>query len=446
MNNIQKRSVAFILAGALTLGLAACSKSTQNNTGTATNTGAAGTSNVGQGSGKQVDLRFSHIWGGATDPFAPAAKKVIDDYQTANPNVRITVDTNENEAYKTKIKAMAAANELPDLFSTWGGGFSAPFIDSNSALVLDSYITQDIKDKLVNGAFNNVTYNGKIYGVPFFLSVGALFINTELFDKNSVKVPTTYDELLTAVKTFKSKGITPMAVSGKDKWTIAMYFDVMALRAAGPEKIVKTLTKQGSFKDPEFLNAAKRFKELIDAGAFSKGAAGISNDEAEVPFYDGKIPMMFKGSWAAGKADAKDSKVAGKIGVISFPAIPDGKGNAKQFTGGAVDAVMVNANTKNKDEAVKFLMYFTENFAKESYISGASMPAWKVQGVDESKLPGTLVKVVDLTKDAEGFTIWWDTLLTGKDTETYLNALQQLFMGTKTPEQFIDSLQAIYSK
>ncbi|WP_027629575.1 extracellular solute-binding protein [Ruminiclostridium cellobioparum] len=440
---LVKRGMAFILAGALAVGMTACGKPAGDNTGTATNTNAG---NTNAGAGKQVELKFSHIWGGATDPFMPAAKKVIDDYQKANKNVRITVDTNENEAYKTKIKAMAAANELPDLFSTWGGGFSKPFIDSNSVLAIDDYITAETKGKLVNGAFNNLTYNDKIYGMPFFLAAGALFVNTELFDKNNVKLPATYDELLTAIKAFKAKGITPMAVSGKDKWTIAMYFDVMALRAAGPEKIVKTLTKEGSFKDPEFLNAAKRFKELVDAGAFSKGAAGISNDEAEVPFYDGKIPMMFKGSWAAGKADAKDSKVAGKIGVISFPAIPDGKGNAKQFTGGAVDAVMVSANTKNKDEAVKFQMYFAENFSKESYLAGAAMPAWKAEDVDKSKLPATLVKVVDLTKDAEGFTIWWDTLLAGKDTETYLNALQELFMGAKTPEQFVDSLQSIYGK
>ncbi len=442
---LLKRGMAFILAGALTLSLTACAKKDGNNTGTATNTSAAGSSSAA-GGGQKVELRFSHIWGGATDPYAPAAKKVVEDYQKANSNVKIIVDTNENEAYKTKIKAMAGANQLPDLFSTWGGGFSQPFIQSNSVLAIDNYLTDNIKGKLVNGALNNLTYNGKVYGMPFFLAAGALFINTDLFDKNGVKVPTTYEELLTAIKTFKSKGITPMAVSGKDKWTIAMYFDVMALRAAGPDKIVKTLTKQGSFKDPEFLNAATRFREMIDAGAFSKGAAGITNDEAEVPFYDGKIPMMFKGSWAAGRADAKDSKVAGKIGVISFPAIPDGKGNAKQFTGGAVDGVMVNANTKNKDEAVKFQLYFAENFARESYRIGAAMPAWKIEDVDKSKLPATLVKVVDLTKDAEGFTIWWDTLLAGKDTETYLNALQELFMGTKTPQQFVDSLQTIYGK
>ncbi|WP_024832881.1 extracellular solute-binding protein [Ruminiclostridium josui] len=436
---VAKRAAAFMLAGILSVGTVACSKNT-------TDDNAAGTTNnAGGNNAKNVELKFSHIWGSAADPFTPAAKKVIDDYQAANPNVKIKVDTNENEAYKTKIKAMAAANELPDIFSTWGGGFSEPFVKSNSVVQLDSYLTDDLKNKLVNGALTNVTYDGKVYGLPFFLSCGALFVNTELFENNGVKIPTTWDELLTAVKTFKSKGITPMAVSGKDKWTIAMYFDVIALRAAGPEKITKTLTKQGSFKDPEFLNAANRFKELVDAGAFSKGAAGVSNDEAEVPFFEGKIPMMFKGSWTAGKAGSKDSKVAGKIKAISFPSIPDGVGNPKQFTGGAVDAVMVSANSKNKEEAIKFQIYFAENMARESYLSGASMPAWKTD-VDESKLNPSLVDVVDLTKDAESFTIWWDTLLAGKDTETYLNALQELFMGTKTPEKFVDSLQSIYGK
>lgn len=441
MNKVSmtKRGVALILAGALTVGMAACGKNTTNNNAAGT------TNNAGGNKAKNVEIKFSHIWGSAADPFTPAAKKVIEDYQTANPNVKIAVDTNENEAYKTKIKAMAAANELPDIFSTWGGGFSQPFIQSKSVVQLDQYLTDDIKNKLVNGALTNVTYDGKVYGLPFFLSVGAMFVNTELFDKNGVKVPTTWEELLTAVKTFKAKGITPMAVSGKDKWTIAMYFDVMALRAAGPEKVTKTLTKQGSFKDPEFLNAANRFKELVDAGAFSKGAAGVSNDEAEVPFFEGKIPMMFKGSWTAGKAGSKDSKVAGKVKAISFPSIPGGLGNPKQFTGGAVDAVMVSENSKNKEEAIKFQIYFAENMAKESYLSGASMPAWKTD-VDESKVNPSLVDVVNLTKDAESYTIWWDTLLAGKDTETYLNALQELFMGTKTPQQFVNSLQTIYGK
>ncbi|RCX16598.1 carbohydrate ABC transporter substrate-binding protein (CUT1 family) [Anaerobacterium chartisolvens] len=427
--SVFKRGLALGVAGVIALSLAACGQSTP---------GSNGTGNKGQ-----IELKFSHIWGSDTDPFTASAKKVIEDYQKENQNVKIIVDTNENEAYKTKIKAMAAADELPDLFSTWGAGFSKPFIDANRVLAIDEYLTEDVKSKIVNGGLVNVQYGGKTYGLPFLLSVGGLFVNEEMFESNNIKIPSTYDELLTAIKEFKAKGITPMAVSGKDKWTIAMYFDVMALRAAGSEKITKTLSKQGSFKDAEFLNAAQRFKELIDAGAFSTGASGISNDEAEVPFFEGKIPMMFKGSWTAGKAEGESSKVSGKIIPIAFPELPGGAGNIKEYTGGAVDAVMVSANTKNKEEAVKFQMYFAENMARESYQAGASMPAWKVE-VDESKINKCLVDVVKLTSDAESYTIWWDTMLEGKDTETYLNALQELFIGTATPQQFVDKLQTIY--
>ena len=88
---------------------------------------------------------------------------------------------------------------------------------------------------MVNGALTNVTYDDKVYGMTFGLSCGALFCNKELFEQNNIKIPETYDELIEVVKAFKAKGITPMTVSGKDIWTIAMYFDAMALKAAGSE-------------------------------------------------------------------------------------------------------------------------------------------------------------------------------------------------------------------
>ena len=397
------------------------------------------------GSSKEpVELTFWHIWGAETDASYAAVKKVIEDFEKEYPHIKIKQDTTENEAYKTKIKAAAAANELPDLFSTWGGGFSKPFIDSGRVLSIDEYLDDEIKGRMVNGALTNVTYDGKVYGLTFGLSCGALFCNKELFDQHNLKIPETYDELVEVVKAFKAKGITPMAVSGKDIWTIAMYFDAMALKAAGSEKVTKTLTKQGSFKDPEFLNAAKKFAELVELGAFPEGAAGLSKDESDIPFLEGKIPMLFNGSWTAGTVQNRDeSKIKDKVVVAGFPVFADGKGGKNDFTGGAVDSIMVNANTKHKEEAVLFLKYFCENMARETYLAGAYLPAWKVE-VDESNINPVTVDLAKLTREATGFTLWWDTLLEGEDTQLYLNSLQELFLGSITPEEFIDKLQTMY--
>ena len=436
------RLICAILSLTLIFGSIGCSgKNDQNQGGNQNNPQVSETNDTG--SKEEVELTFWHIWGAETDASYAAVKKVIADFQQEYPHIKIKEDTTENEAYKTKIKASAAANELPDLFSSWGGGFSKPFIDSGRVLAIDDYLDDETKSKMVNGALANVTYDGKVYGMTFGLSCGALFCNKELFEKYNVKIPETYDELVEAVKTFRANGVTPMAVSGKDIWTIAMYFDAMALKAAGGDKVYKTLTKQGSFKDPEFLYAAEKFAELVELGAFPEGAAGLSKDESDIPFLEGQIPMLFNGSWTAGTVYRDDSKIKDKVTVVGFPVFSDGKGSKNEFTGGASDCIMVNANTKHKDEAVLFLKYFCENMAREDYLAGAYLPAWKVE-VDESNINPVTVELAKLTSEAEGFTLWWDTLLEGEDTQTYLNSLQELFLGSITPEEFIDRLQSIY--
>ncbi len=412
------------------------------NSGNATNA-ATEAKSQNAATDEPVELTFWHIWGAETDASYGAVKKVIADFEKEYPYIKIKQDTTENEAYKTKIKASAAANELPDVFSSWGGGFSKPFIDSGRVLAIDEYLNDDIKGRMVNGALANTTYNDKVYGMTFGLSCGALFVNKEVFEQNNLEIPQTYDELIEVVKAFKAKGITPMTVSGKDIWTIAMYFDAMALKAAGNDKITKTLGKQGSFKDPEFLSAAQKLKELVDLGAFPEGAAGLSKDESDIPFLEGKIPMLFNGSWTAGSVYREDSKIKDKVTVVGFPVFADGKGDKNAFTGGAVDCIMVNADTKHKEAAILFQQYFCENMARETYLAGAYLPAWKVD-VDESNINPVTVELAKLTSEASGFTLWWDTLLEGEDTQLYLNSLQELFLGSISPEEFTDKLQTMY--
>ncbi len=62
-----------------------------------------------------------------------------------------------------------------------------------------------------------MTFDGKVYGLPHSMTVGTFFINQELFDKNKIKVPTTYEELIDACKKFRAAGVkTPMAVGGEE--------------------------------------------------------------------------------------------------------------------------------------------------------------------------------------------------------------------------------------
>ncbi|MFQ7550477.1 MAG: extracellular solute-binding protein [Blautia marasmi] len=83
-----------------------------------------------------------------------------------DPSLEIQLDYAENEAYKTKIKAAVAANEAPDIYGTWGGGFTKPFVEADKVLQIDEYMTDDIKGQLLPGVLDYFTFEDKLYGLP----------------------------------------------------------------------------------------------------------------------------------------------------------------------------------------------------------------------------------------------------------------------------------------
>lgn len=394
---------------------------------------------------EQVTLTVWNIWAADSESNKKPFAKVLADFQAANPNIKLEVDATENETYKTKIKTAVASNEMPDIFSYWGGGMLKSFVDADKVLALDDYLNDGTNDKLIPGTLTNITYDGKVYGLPYSIATGVFFANKEMFEQNNLKLPETYSDLVTAVKAFRAKGITPMALGGKDRWTTCMYFDYFGLRGAGYQATTDALSKKGSWEDPGMLNAAKKFDELVKLKAFPDGAAGLGRDESEVPFFEGKIPMYVNGNWTCGSIVKEDSKVKDKIVALRFPVFEDGKGDANDFTGGAADAFCVSAGTKNKEEAVKTLKYICENQSKEAYLVGAGMPAWKLS-VDESAIDPLVLQVVNLTNTAKTFTLWWNSNLEGQDAETYMNKLQELLISKITPEQFVKEMQKMNVK
>lgn len=407
--------------------------------------GSKSSDSASVGGNQKITLKFWHIWTSDTDSNKQNVEAVIKEWNAANPNVQIESEGTENEAYKTKIKTAISANEAPDVFVTWGAGFSQPFIDAGKVLPLDDYIKDGTKDKLLTGTLTYLTYNNKVYGLPYTSDIGILYMNKDLFEANNVKMPETYDELLTAVKTFKAKGLTPMAVGEKDKWPGMFYYDALALREGGAKLSNDALNKKASFEDPVFVNAASKLKELIDAGAFNPAALGLTRDESEVPFLQGKIPMYYNGSWLGGTIDQANSAVKGKVVAMNFPALSGGKADKNEVLGGAIGGFMVNADTKYKNEATKACKYIAENISKKLYATGAGIPTWKVD-VDQSKLSPLTQQIVDIAKKSTGNVVWWDSYLTGADADVHKDLVAQIFGKQITPEQFAKQMNAINKK
>lgn len=415
--------------------------------------GCGGASNEGDNGGnatsggkKEEGVTTLTLWSIATqsDTFRESYEKAIADFEASHENVKIVHEAFENESYKTKIKAAVAANELPDVFYTWAGGFSQSFVESGKVLALDSYYDK-YKDEISEAALKNITYDGTLYGSTMVTPVSVMWYNQKIFNDNGLSTPETWDDFVNVCKKLRESGIDPIATSAKDKWVLAMLHDGLTLKSVGPDKLQKTLLKQGgSYSDPDFLLSAQKIKELGDINAFIDGAAGLSNDEASAEFYNGKAAMYFTGSWM-GASIMTDAKNPDDFGVAPIPVVNSANAKITDFMGGGADSLMVAASTKNADLSAELAFELTKGISKYGYLSGAGIPAWKVN-YDDSVVPPLTKKVAEYANNATSFTLWFDTLLGSEDANEYLSLLQKLYLGSLSPEDFQKEMAAQLEK
>lgn len=418
----MKRSLAFFITVVMALSFAACDLMAEN---------------VNQTMPSEHEKITLTLWTIATesDSHHDPYKKAIADYEAAHPNITIQMETFENESYKTKIKAAVAAKELPDIFFTWSGGFSTPFVKSGAVLAVDDTY-KAYEDKLPRSMLDNLTWDGKIYGTGYTMNVSMLFYNKTLFQAYGLSAPTTYEELVAVCQTFIDKGITPFGISAKDTWVLAQTHDQFTLKSVGAETLESVLTKNGvdSYTSEDFIVASEAFANLVRIGAYSKNAVTLSNDEACATFYAGEVPMYIMGSWMCGSI-LTDAENPDDFGVIPIPVINPTNASNLDFMGGPSDSLMVSSTSEHPDIAAEAMFEIAKGVSHYGYLAGCGLPAWAID-YDDSEINPLTKQVAAYVADAESFTLWFDTLMEAEDTDVYLEALQRLYLKSITPEDF----------
>lgn len=444
MKKALSKALCMISIAAMLLGMSSCANNGQAKIDTNQPGSESKSEANNNGTQNKVTLKLWHMWVSDSDgnkkPFLNVLKHVEEQFK----DVELIVEGIDNESYKTKLKNSVSTNQLPDIFFTWSAGFSKPFVDSGKVLALDEYMG-DIKDKLLPGITDSMTYDGKVYGLPYQMQVAPLYCNKELFDKYSVKIPETYEELLNAISIFSKQGITPMINGAKELWPAMFYYDILALRIAGAQQCTDALNKKSSFDSPEFIEAAAKLAELSKAGAFGENPLKLSYDTGNNQFAEGKAAMLFNGNWVAGIVESETSQVKGKIIATKFPLVSGGKGTATEYLGGAGDGFMVSSNTPNKELAVKVVKFIAEDMAREAYLANAGMPGWKVD-VDDSNISPMVKEIVNMTKDSTSWVLWWDVFLEAADADIHKNLVVELIAGQISPEDFAKEMQKLNEK
>ena len=125
-------------------------------------------------------------------------QKAIEDFEAANPNIKVELVSPPYESAETKVASMLAAGQEVDIVEIRDNSVGA-WINNGFLATLDDLVTGwDGKDQLVDAALLTGSSMGDAtYFIPQFLYVKALMVRTDILQKLGVtEMPKTTDEFL----------------------------------------------------------------------------------------------------------------------------------------------------------------------------------------------------------------------------------------------------------
>jgi raffinose/stachyose/melibiose transport system substrate-binding protein/xylobiose transport system substrate-binding protein len=307
------------------------------------------------------------------------------------------------------------------------------------------------KSTFLPSVLATATLNGKIYGVPNQgVQPVAFFYNKTVFSKAGIAgAPKTWDELLTDVKTLKSKGVIPIALAGAQGWTELMYLEYLLDRLGGPSKFqaIEAGTA-GAWKDPAVKQSMVLIQQLVSAGAFGTNYPSVSYDAkgSDTLLASGKAAMEVMGSWelSAQLGGSDPGFVTNKeLGWSTFPTVPNGAGDPNDIAGNPSTFFSIAKSSKAQSTA---LAYLKNSLTDPAYVKGligiGDVPA--ISGLDSQLSAGAYADfntfVYGLVKNAPSFTQSWDQALSPSVSQILLTNLQKVFLNQETPDQFSNAM------
>lgn len=381
----MKRIIASILVTSmLAAGLAGC---TANQTAPSGSSGQESVSAdpAGTGtdhSGATVTLRMT-LWDKSNTQYA---QPLIDAYEARNPDVKIEVMDISSAEYQDKISVMLSGGDDCDIITIKDiPGYTA-LITKSQLEPLDSYVDAAALDLSVySGVTDELTYEDNLYSIPFRNDFWILYYNKDIFDEAGVEYPSndmTWEEYETVART-----LTSGEGAGKVYGTYHHFWRSVTQLPAVQDGKNSIISEDYTFLTDRYEMICKMQDDGItmDFGEIKAGNIHYSG-----VFFNEQTAMMPMGSWFIGTliAKIKEGEADMNWGIVKLPHMT---GVEPGTTAGNLTALAINKNSKNKEEAWKFMEFYCGPEGAKVLADTGAMPAIR----DEA--------VIDIISSMDGF-------------------------------------------
>ena len=316
-----------------------------------------------------ITLRTASCFAG-TDASAEAYVELLKAFEEQTGFVIEDASAASDESWKTSVLYDFAAGNEPDvLFFFAANADSAPIL------------SRVVPIAEINAAYPELNLpempalresDGRVYAIPVRSFWEGLFINTDLFARYDLELPTTWERLETAIARFRAEGVVPISASLSD---IPHYLAEMAVLVCGSAE--EHAARPGTLSEVprSWFEGMALIRRLYEFGAFADNVTATNESMASQLFRDKKAAMQIDGSWFANSIPETGMNTTI---VMPMPAYaPEADPDA--FIGGVSMGFYLTRraweDADRRDAAVQLLAWFAkeENLALlgNSHLTGA---------------------------------------------------------------------------
>lgn len=323
--------------------------------------GCAGGSSEGDGGGELSVLIAA--------PQEGAGKILEEEFEAAH-DVDVSVEVVPYDQIQSKVTLdVQSGTGAYDVIQYWYPTVGAlaeagALADITDWVTGDSEIDQDDFIEAVYGPYSK--YDGKTYGLPIDGDTHVLFYNEEIFERNGVDVPQTWDEFAEVAQTITENesddGVYGTALLGsKSAFNIgSSFFNRLATMSAEP--IDPALPR---LDDPVAVEAAQAMLDVSEYALPSPLEIGF--EQALPQFLSGKVAMIeFWTDLGVFAQDPEQSQIVDGWGVAPLPVGPEGSVSGALNAGWAMG---ISPNAADEELAKEFVRFASSAETNEMLIT-----------------------------------------------------------------------------
>ncbi|WP_336785538.1 extracellular solute-binding protein [Paenibacillus sp. MMO-177] len=400
-----------------------------------------------------ITLTLAHSWTAtSTTAVDMVHRSLVERFIQDNPSITLNEDILDNASLKVKIKTLAAANALPDVFMMLGSD-AKMLLDNRLIMPVDQLLEQDPEwnKGFRPDSFDDFRFGGITAGIPMQMTLtSVIYYNADIFKRAGYSsFPSTWEDFMDAIPRIRALGIIPISMGNKDQWVAgSCLLSALGDRFTGTPWFDSIANRTGaSFTDASFVRALEAVKQLSKAGAFNEDMNRLDNFQQREAYYKGKAAMFMEGGWAVSSVitDAPPS-ILEQTHLAVLPQVPGGLGEAMSSSGGSGWAFALNANLKGEklQAAVKLVKELTGDTAANEMAAKGDISGSYATIRDQTE-PSLFSEYLVLL-DGVQLTPVYDVRLPPEVVQELNNELQQLIRpgSTLSPYEAASKIEAAY--